>query len=75
MILLFSKDLIFSQMTNFLNFSKFKAFAENQINVNQKLQFNLGREGNTLAKKKNLMLFIIISFCHNVSKSLLSQGL
>ena len=53
--------------------SKFKAFADDNLNVYQKLKFALGRVANIVGKEK-MLVTSIFSFSHNVSKRPICQG-
>ena len=61
---------------NILDLSKFKAFADDKINVTRKLKFALVRVENIVGKAENAGYLVtsIFSFPHNVFKRLLSQG-
>ena len=56
------------QAKNFLDKSKLKAFADDKINVTEKLKFVLGRVENIV------LVTSIFFFSHNVFKRLLIQG-
>ena len=56
-----------------LDWSKFKAYADNKINVTEKLKFVLGSVENIVGKGKNAGTSIL-SFSYNVFKGLLIQG-
>ena len=53
--------------------SKFKAFADDKINVTQKFKFELGRVENIVGKEENAGISIF-PFSHNVFKSCASKG-
>ena len=53
-----------------LEWSKLKAFAEDKINVNEKLKFGL-RRIKTLWEKEKMLVTSIFSFSHNAFKRLL----
>ena len=56
-----------------LDLSKFKAFADDKINVTKKMKFVLGRV-KTLWEKEKMLVASIFSFSLNVFKRLLSLG-
>ena len=56
-----------------LDWSKFKAFADDKINVNEQLKSGLGRVENILGKGGNAVSSIF-SFSRNVFKRPLFQG-
>ena len=53
---------------------KLKEFAEDKINVTQKLKFDFGRVENIVRKSSKMLVTSIFSFSHNVFKRLLFQG-
>ena len=55
-----------------LDLSNLKGFADNNLNVNQKLKFALGRVENIVGKGENAVYQHFFSFSHNVFKRLLS---
>ena len=57
-----------------LDWSKLKTFADNKINVTEKLKFHLGRVENIVRKGKKMHVTSIFSFSLNFFKRLLSQG-
>ena len=57
----------------FLDQPKLEAFADNKINVNEKLKFVLGRVENIVGKEK-MLVTSIFSFSFNVFKRPLFQG-
>ena len=73
---LWSKGLIWIRFNNSLlhdkslDWSKFKIFADNKVNLNEKLKIVLGRAENIMGKKK-MLATSIFSFSHNVFESLL----
>ena len=52
-----------------LDWSKFKAFADDKINVTKKLNFDLGRVENIVGKGENAN-YQHLSFFHNIFKRL-----
>ena len=66
-------SLTLYQKTKIFDRSKFKAFADNKINVTEKLKFVLGRVENIVGKGENAG-YQFFSFYHNVFKRLLLQG-
>ena len=56
-----------------LDWSKLKAFADNNLHVAQMMIYVFDREEKTLCEKEK-MLVTIFSFSHNVCKSSLSLG-
>ena len=56
-----------------LDQSKFKAFADDKMNVTKELKFVLGRVENIVGKGENAG-YKLFSFSHNVFKRLLSKG-
>ena len=57
-----------------LDWSKLKAFAEDNLNVIQILKFALGWVENIAGKKEKMLVTSIFSFFHNVFQRLLSLG-
>ena len=55
------------------DWSKLKVFAENKINVTEKLKFVSGTVENIVGKEK-MLVTSIFSFSHNVFKRLFIQG-
>ena len=55
-----------------LDLSKLKAFADEKVNMNEKLKFVLGK---TLWQKEKMLVTSIFSFSYNVFKSLLFNPL
>ena len=53
--------------------SELKAFADDKINVTEKLKFALGRVENIVVKGK-MLVSIIFCFSHNVFNRLITQG-
>ena len=49
--------------------SKLKAFADDKLNVNVYLNFNLKMEENIVGKGKKMLVTSIFSFSHNVFKA------
>ena len=56
-----------------LDCSKIKAFADDIINMTEKLKFVLGRFENVVGKKEKMLVASIFSISHNVFKRLLIQ--
>ena len=58
----------------FLDWSKFKALADDKINGNRNFKFVLGKVENLSGKKEKMLITSIFFFSQNVFKSLLFQG-
>ena len=56
-----------------LDLSELTAFADNEINVNQKLKLVSERVGNIMGKEENAS-YLHFFFSHNVLKRLFPQG-
>ena len=63
----------FSPNNTILGWSKLKAFADDNVNVTQKLKFVLGRIEKNIRYKK-ILVTGILSLSKNVFKSLLFKG-
>ena len=63
-------------MTNdkILNWSKLKAFADDKIDLNEKLKLVFERIENKVGKGEDILVSSNFSFSRNVFKSLLIQG-
>ena len=57
-----------------LDWSKWKAFADDKLNVTENLKFVLGRVENIAGKGEKMLVTSIFSFFHHVFKRLLIQG-
>ena len=55
-------------MTNFLDWSKLRAFADDKVNVTSELKFVIGMVENIVGKGK-MLVTSIFSFSHNAFKS------
>ena len=65
------KELTFYQTKN-VDLSKFKAFANNKLNVTQK--FSVKERQKTLQEKKKMLVISVFSFSNNVFKRPFSKG-
>ena len=57
-----------------LDLSKLKTFAEDKLNVTQKLKFVWGEGRKPCGKKKQMLVTSILLFSHNVFNSLILKG-
>ena len=57
-----------------LDWSKFKEFSDDKINVNRKLKFGMGRIENIVGKKEKMLVASIFSFSDNVFKEASFMG-
>ena len=62
------------QNDKILDLSISKAFADDNLNVYQKLKFTLGSVENIVGKKEKMLVTSIFSFSHNVFKGFFSFG-
>ena len=69
-------DHMFNSLPNdkILDWSKLRAFADDKINVTEKLKFGLGMVENIVGKRRKCCLPAFCPFPHNVFKRLLIQG-
>ena len=58
----------------FLEWSKFKAFADDKVSVTLKQKFCLGVVENIVGEKEKMLVTSIFFFSHNVFKRLLAQS-
>ena len=70
------REKVFNSLPNdiFLGCSKLKAFADDKINVNEKIEICFGKDRKTLWEKEKMLVTSIFSFSHNVFKRVLFQG-
>ena len=72
MTVLYAKHINSLPNTNFLDWSKLKLFADDKLNVAEKLKFVLGRVENIVGKGENAdyQQFLLFSQCFQTSSTL-----